>query len=102
MKVSIVLNFQFAIALNFLAQMIRLSDKGKNFLHLEDFLFTIPKSLLCRMLACLSVDPPSKAYVTSIYWECLAGGKFGKFSKLSVLCQTSISQILAYKWYPYG
>ena len=33
----------------------------------------------------------------------LGSGKFGgKFSESFVLCQTLTSQILAYKWYPYG
>ena len=36
------------------------------------------------------------------YCECLAVGKFGEFGKSSVLCQTLISQILAYQRYPYG
>ena len=36
------------------------------------------------------------------YCECLAVRKFGEFGKSSVLCQTLISQILAYQRYPYG
>ena len=27
---------------------------------------------------------------------------FGEFDERSMLCQTLTSQILAYKWYPYG
>ena len=38
----------------------------------------------------------------TVWQECLAEGKFGKFVESFVLCQTLTSQILVDKWYPYG
>ena len=34
--------------------------------------------------------------------ELFGSGKFGEFGESSVVRQTLTSQILAYKWYPYG
>ena len=40
--------------------------------------------------------------VYTVQRECLTAGKFGEFGESSVLRQTLTSQILAYKWHPYG
>ena len=34
--------------------------------------------------------------------ECLTAGKFGKIGESPTILQILTSQILAYKWYPYG